>query len=69
MSGEIPPELGNLSNLRKLLLSRDTDLSGEFPPELSSLSKLQQLGFNDNDLSGCVPSSLKDQLTDLAWLW
>ena len=40
-------------------------MSGEFPPELGSLSKLQQLGFNDNDLSGCVPSSLKDQLTTL----
>ncbi len=37
-------------------------LSGEIPPELGSLSNLTRLGLGDNELSGCVPSSLEDQL-------
>ena len=40
MSGEIPPELGSLSNLEGLYL-RDNDLSGEIPAELGNLSNLR----------------------------
>ena len=61
MSGEIPPELGSLSNLELLGLGENA-LSGEIPAELGSLSKLTRLGLSDNELSGCVPSSLEDQL-------
>ena len=63
LSGEIPPELGSLSNLIELTLSRN-QLSGEIPPELGSLSNLTELNLSENDLSlsGCVPSSLEDQL-------
>ena len=69
--GEIPPELGRLSNLTDLSL-HGNDLSGEIPPELGSLSNLTHLRLLSNltnprllfnDLSGCVPSSLEDQLT------
>ena len=35
---------------------------GEIPAELGSLSNLNSLSLGDNDLSGCVPSSLEDQL-------
>ena len=35
---------------------------GEIPAELGSLSNLVALDLNGNDLSGCVPSSLEDQL-------
>ena len=39
------------------------DLSGEIPAELGSLSNLTHLDLYDNDdLSGCVPSSLEDQM-------
>ena len=61
MSGEIPAELGSLSNLEWLYLDSNA-LSGEIPAELGSLSDLTELYLNDNDLSGCVPSSLEDQL-------
>ena len=62
LSGEIPTELGSLSNLTQLALDFN-DLSGEIPPELGSLSNLTHLDLYDNDdLSGCVPSSLEDQM-------
>ena len=61
MSGEIPAELGSLSNLEGLFLN-DNALSGEIPAELGSLSNLRVLYLDDNELSGCAPSSLEDQL-------
>ena len=61
LSGEIPAELDNLSNLTTLGLSFN-GLSGEIPTELGSLSNLRTLGLRLNELSGCVPCSLEDQL-------
>ena len=60
LSGEIPAELSSLSFLTELSLGRN-DLSGEIPAELGGLSFLTELSL-DNDLSGCVPGSLEDQL-------
>ena len=37
-------------------------MSGEIPADLGSLSNLTTLALDFNDLSGCVPSSLEDQL-------
>ena len=69
LSGEIPAELGSLSNLVDLNLYNNA-LSGEIPAELGSLSNLTSLslGGGYNDLSGCVPSSLEDQLTSYSAL-
>jgi Leucine-rich repeat (LRR) protein len=61
LSGEIPAELGSLSNLESLDLSGNA-LSGEIPAELGSLSNLIWLYLAGNQLSGCVPSSLEDDL-------
>ena len=63
LSGEIPPELGNLTNLIKLDLSRN-QLTGEIPPELGNLANLKVLILwaKANQLTGCVPSSLSPQL-------
>ncbi len=55
--------MASLSNLEELGLSGN-DLSGEIPAELGSLSNLTHLGFTGIvDLSGCVPSSLEDQVS------
>ena len=40
----------------------DNDLSGEIPAELGNLSNLRYLNLAGNQLSGCAPSSLEDQL-------
>ena len=66
MSGEIPAELGTLSNLTDLRLDGN-NLSGEIPAELGNLSYdnngfLSRLTLQGNDFTGCVPSSLEDQL-------
>ena len=57
LSGEIPPELGNLANLERLDL-RDNQLSGEIPPELGKLSRLEYLHLDHNNLSGEIPPEL-----------
>ena len=59
MTGEIPPELGGLSNLEWLYLN-DNQLTGEIPTELGNLSNLQWLYLGGNLLTGCVPAGLRD---------
>ena len=55
LSGEIPPELGNLASLVRLNLQFN-QLSGEIPPELGNLASLDSLNLRGNQLSGCVPA-------------
>ena len=55
--GEIPSELGGLTNLKELNLSFNR-LTGEIPSELGSLANLKELNFQSNDLTGEVPSEL-----------
>ena len=57
LSGEIPPELGNLANLKMLLISYN-QLSGEIPPELGRLSNLIWLLLVSSQLSGEIPPEL-----------
>ena len=57
LTGEIPPELGRLSNLEVLAL-HDNQLTGEIPPGLGGLSNLEVLGLRTNQLTGGVPSEL-----------
>ena len=64
--GEIPSELGHLSNLEELYLSRN-DLTGEIPSELGHLSNLEGLYLGGNDLTGEIPSEL-GSLSRLDWL-
>ena len=63
LAGEIPPELGSLSDVRNLFLSANS-LVGGIPPELGSLSKLIWLRLSGNKLSGEIPPELGN-LTNL----
>ena len=66
LTGEIPTELGNLSNLQTLNLSLN-QLTGEIPTELRNLSNLQTLNLSLNQLMGEIPTEL-GKLSDLQTL-
>ena len=57
LTGEIPPELGGLSNLTGLFL-HGNQLTGEIPPELGRLSNLTLLVLYGNQLTGEIPPEL-----------
>ncbi|MDH3369340.1 MAG: hypothetical protein OEO20_15965 [Gemmatimonadota bacterium] len=57
LNGSIPPELGNLSNLRDLGIQVN-QLSGPIPAELGNLKKLEVLLLNGNQLTGQIPAEL-----------
>ena len=57
LSGEIPAELSNLSNLTGLFLGNNR-LSGVIPAELGNLSNLESLFLFSNQLSGVIPAEL-----------
>ena len=54
LEGEIPAELGRLSQLEGLYLAGN-ELSGSIPQELSDLYNLEVLMLFDNDLTGAIP--------------
>ena len=60
LRGELPPELGNLTQLRELWLGGDNDLEGEIPDELSQLKRLEVLDFGSVGLNGAIPAWLGD---------
>ena len=57
LSGTLPPELGDLAQLRWLVLD-DNELTGPIPPEFGDLAQLQWLILEDNELTGRVPPEL-----------
>ena len=59
LTGAVPPELGDLSNLQGLHLSWN-ELSGAIPPELSNLANLEELHLSWNELSGAIPPELSN---------
>ena len=58
IGGPIPPELGQLTELRNLDLSWNSRLTGPIPPELGQLTNLERLYLNDNLLTGPIPPEL-----------
>ena len=66
LSGTLPPELGDLTELRQLDLD-DNQLTGSIPPELGDLPQLRRLVLGGNQLTGSIPPELGglNQLTML----
>ena len=66
LTGTIPSELGDLSNLTNLDLSGN-QLHGSIPSKLGDLSNLTNLDLSGNQLHGSIPSKLGDlsNLTNL----
>ena len=71
LSGEIPSEIGNMTNLTVLDLGsggrcqpRWNSFSGEIPPEIGNLTNLTQLYLHQNQLTGEIPSEIGN-LTNL----
>ena len=59
LTGELSPELGNISGLKELDLSGNR-LTGRFPAELGELPNLRKLLLGGNSFTGCVPDALRD---------
>jgi hypothetical protein len=66
LSGSIPPELGNLSNITHLTLSGN-QLTGSIPPALGNLTTLELLQLHSNQLTGPIPAEMGN-LTALEYL-
>ncbi|KAJ0089438.1 hypothetical protein Patl1_14447 [Pistacia atlantica] len=66
LSGTLSGAIGNLTNLRQVLL-QNNNISGEIPPEFGGLPKLQTFDLSNNRFSGVIPSSL-GQLNSLQYL-
>eukprot|EP01043_Picozoa_sp_COSAG02_P046803 COSAG02_NODE_4417_length_5382_cov_32.075147_1_plen_582_part_10 len=65
MSGSIPSELGELTDLQRLALYSNPSLSGTIPSVLGQLTNLQLLYlFSNPSLTGTIPSEL-GELTNL----
>lgn len=66
LTGVIPPELGQLSQLEWLSLY-DNELTGVIPAALGQLSQLEWLDLGGNVLIGSIPPELS-RLNQLEWL-
>lgn len=66
LSGQIPPELGQLSALQSLHLYGN-ELTGRIPEELSRLGNLTILDLGGNRLTGEIPPQL-GEIATLTWM-
>jgi hypothetical protein len=66
LTGSIPSEIGNLTNLTNLNL-RSNQLTGSIPPEIGNLTNLTELFLRSNELTGSIPSEIGN-LTNLTYL-
>ncbi|CAK9152617.1 unnamed protein product [Ilex paraguariensis] len=57
LEGVLTPELGKLSRLKSLVLSKN-HFSGVIPKEFGHLTMLEVLDLRENDLSGAIPEEI-----------
>ena len=57
LEGEIPPEIGELTELRRLYLEQN-NVTGRLPSEIGKLHNLETLILMYNDLSGSIPPEI-----------
>ena len=57
LTGEIPSEIGQLTNLATLKLQYN-ELTGSIPPEIGNLTNLVKLDLRYNNLSGSIPTEV-----------
>ena len=67
LTGPLPPEIGNLSQLSDMALS-ENKLSGAIPPQIGNLSKLTVVGLHYNRLTGAIPPDM-GRMSSLSSLW
>ncbi|XP_076905235.1 polygalacturonase inhibitor-like [Bidens hawaiensis] len=67
ISGQIPPEVGDLPYLQTLEFRKLTNLTGQIPSSISKLTHLTMLTLSWTNLTGPVPSFLS-QLKNLDYL-
>ena len=65
LTGEIPSEIGNLTNLNFLYLGSN-GLTGSIPSEIGNLTNLTHLDLSDNQLTGLIPESICDLTLNLS---
>ena len=66
LRGTIPPQLGNLDELRFLTV-KTAGMSGPIPPELGNLTNLEGLYLSYNGISGRIPAAIGN-LTNLKYI-
>ncbi|TYI67946.1 hypothetical protein E1A91_D08G055000v1 [Gossypium mustelinum] len=62
LTGEIPIEIGNLSEIRSLNLSHN-NLTGHIPSTFSKLKQIESLDLSHNNLIGRIPAQLTELYT------
>lgn len=67
LAGSLPPELGRLAGLQKLVLAVNPLLEGLIPAELGRLTNLRILDLSSTDLGGLIPDEFAN-LTNLSIL-
>ena len=58
LAGELPPELGGLTQLVELMIEGNDLLAGSIPPELGNLTNLKHLTLGSNGLTDRIPAEL-----------
>ena len=58
LAGELPPELGGLTQLVELTIEGNDLLAGSIPPELGNLANLKHLTLGSNGLTDRIPAEI-----------